>query len=134
MLALVRDGLQSFLMIATNALQPCCFVHMHHQASPSPFHPGTIDDTIWPLVHRKLDVVGSTLDGNLLRTATGLNITCEAFVEWVPGMMGEGGEEPAVKQEQASVIKQEPGPQLVTPAAKERPRWSLLPNRMSGTI
>lgn len=32
---------------------------------------GTTDDIMWPLLRKKLDVVGSALDGDLQGTATG---------------------------------------------------------------
>ncbi len=33
--------------------------------------PGTIDDAMWPLLGRKLQVVGKALDGHATGTATG---------------------------------------------------------------
>ena len=33
--------------------------------------PGSIDDAMWPLLGRKLQVVGRTLDGNATGSATG---------------------------------------------------------------
>ena len=36
--------------------------------------PGTIDDAMWPLLGKKLQVVGKALDGNATGSATGIAI------------------------------------------------------------
>ena len=36
--------------------------------------PGTIDDAMWPLLGKKLQVVGKALDGHATGTATGTGI------------------------------------------------------------
>ncbi|KAL3135100.1 hypothetical protein ABBQ32_008044 [Trebouxia sp. C0010 RCD-2024] len=47
--------------------------------------PGTIDDAMWPLLGRKLQVVGKALDGHATGSATGLQITdASSFADYVP--------------------------------------------------
>lgn len=37
--------------------------------------PGTIDDAMWPLLGKKLQVVGKALDGHATGTATGVSLS-----------------------------------------------------------
>lgn len=47
--------------------------------------PGTIDDAMWPLLGRKLQVVGKALDGHATGSATGLQITdASSFADYIP--------------------------------------------------
>ncbi|DBA88569.1 TPA: hypothetical protein ACH3X2_005037 [Trebouxia sp. C0005] len=47
--------------------------------------PGTVDDAMWPLLARKLQVVGKALDGHATGTATGLQISdASSFSDYIP--------------------------------------------------
>lgn len=47
--------------------------------------PGTIDDAMWPLLGKKLQVVGKALDGNATGSATGLHISdASSLATYIP--------------------------------------------------
>lgn len=47
--------------------------------------PGTVDDAMWPMLGRKLQVVGKALDGHATGTATGLQISdASSFSDYIP--------------------------------------------------